>query len=180
MDNSITITWQANLTTDENTISGMGLVWFDGTEGTRHQIGLNKWEALAPNAEISFHRGDVICCYNHDFAKILGRQKNNTLQLQQTEKGVLFNATLNPLDPEHQSIKAKIDRGDIYGCSATFRPLNNTWSEDETTMLYDRIELVEIGPVVKEAMTAATIAASESNNSYSLALYETKKRLKQL
>ena len=87
---------------------------------------------------------------------------------------------LNDKDPEHQSIMAKIDRGDIDSCSAVFRPLSTRWSDDGRTILYDEIELYEIGVVVQPAMTAATIAANDGDSAYSLRVYNTQKRLAQL
>ncbi len=169
--------WNLPVTTKENTINGLGLVWFDGSDGTKHPITQNKWEALAPNAEIVRHRGDCIACFNHDFSKILGRESNGTLSLDKTNQGVSYSVSLNDNDPEHQSIKAKIDRKDVYGSSATFTILSHKWDDD--VLLYDAIELWEIGPVVTAAMTDST-AFSIGNNEYARLALETHKRLKKL
>ncbi len=171
------MTWSHPLKSNENKITGLGMVYFDGSEGTRCEFAPKKFEALAPNAKIILHRDDVICCYNHEFSKILGRQSNNTLQLLQTKDGLQYEVQLNEKDPEHQSIKAKIDRGDIASSSATFRPTKQYVKGD--TILYSEIELYEIGPVPMPAMTASTAFSGESN-SYSNLLFETQKRLQQI
>ena len=174
MDSSIVISWATPVTTNENIISGTGLVWHDGTNGTRQQIGKNKWEALAPDAEVIFHRDDVIAAFNHDFAKVLGRQSNGTLSIERTDNGIAYGITLNPDDSEHQSVRAKINRGDVRGSSATFRILSHRWEAD--TLLYDAIELIEIGPVTLPAMTA-TNRFSLSENDYARLAIETKNRI---
>ena len=101
----------------------------------------------------------------------------NTLHLVKTAQGLSYQIDLNEQDPEAMSLKAKIDRKDVTGSSATFRPTSYRWEED--VLLYDRIELVEIGPVTIPAMENST-AFSDSDNAYSLQLYETQKRIHQL
>lgn len=181
MEEKLIRSWAIAPTVKDWNVSGLGLVWFDRTNGTRRQIGPKQWEALAPQAEISFFRDDVIAAFNHDFSRILGRQSNNTLQLMKTSQGVQYSIQLNPEDPEHVSMAAKIKRGDVDGSSATFLVSGHEWMEvpDGEVVLYNKIQLIEIGPVSIPAMTKSTaVAASDGIGEYTKRLAETRRRLK--
>lgn len=167
--------WSTDTTTKEKTINGLGLVWFNGTDGTKHQIGPETYEGLAKDANIVHHRDDVLSCFNHDFSKLLGRESNGTLRIQPMSTGVSYQVDLNESDPEHQSIKAKIDRHDITGSSAVFKPLAHKW--DDNVMLYTDIMLVEIGVVSVPAMLDS-VAFSDGVSDYTRRAIETRKRLK--
>lgn len=173
MENMIR-TWNANVKTENQSINGLGLVWFDGSAGTMHQIGKNTWEALSKDAEILHHRDDVICCFNHQFDKVLGREKNDTLSISIGAAGLSYTVQLNEKDPEHQSIKAKIDRKDVEGSSASFQPVMSKWDGD--VLLYTKIMLIEVGPVSIPAMTSST-AFSLSDSDYARRALETRKRI---
>lgn len=179
MESRIIRSWNLPVTANEYTITGMGLVWWDNSEDTQHQLSVNQWEALTPQATIVNHRSDVIACFNHDFAKVLGRESNNTLEMIKTTKGIEYTIQLNEHDPEHRSIKAKVDRGDIQGSSATFAV--NRWHWTETNhgevLLFDEIELIEIGPVTMPAMTGTNrVAASDNISDFSRRAAATRQR----
>jgi HK97 family phage prohead protease len=179
MDNQLIRYWSTPVTVNSNTntIDGLGLVFFDGSDGTKHQFKPGKFEALAPGAEIVKHRDDVVCCFNHDMASILGRESNGTLKLSKTIRGFAYETKLNPDDSQHQSIGAKVKRGDVPGSSAIFKPLAGSWKDG--ILQYTKILLVEIGPVTTPAMTG-TISQSQGFDSISDAIYETQRRISQL
>lgn len=177
----VTISWSLPIKANENQINGLGLVFYDGSDSTRRQIGLKEWEALAPEVQVVAHRNDVVCCFNHDFSKILARQSNGTLQLKRDQKGINYQAKLNEKNPNHVALFEDIKSDLITGSSAVFAPLAYRWEEeaDKDVILYTRIELVEIGPVTLPAMTAAKVAASEGISEFSRLAIETRKRFNQ-
>ena len=128
---------------EDNRLRGLGLVWYDGTPGTRNEFAPGKFEALAKNAEIVRHRDDVICCFNHDRNQVLGRESNDTLTINRTERGIAYAVLPNDADPNHQSIRQKVARKDTKGSSAHFRPLASKWSDG--VLLFTKILLMEIG-----------------------------------
>ena len=158
----------------DNQIRGLGLVWYDGTDATRNEFEPGKFEALAPGAEIVKYRDDVLCCFNHDRNQVLGRESNSTLMLSTDHRGVRYSVQPNDEDPHHNSIRQKVKRRDVPGSSAHFKPLSSRWSNDGT-LLFDKILLMEIGPVTSPAMTG-TVAYSSGSAIASLH-YETQQRL---
>lgn len=176
MEKQLTRYWNIPVSINNagNSIDGMGLVYFDGSDGTKHEFKQGKFEALAPGAEVIKHRDDVVCCFNHDMANILGRESNGTLALSTGPKGIRYDTQLNAEDPQHASVGAKVKRGDVPGSSAIFRPLAGSWKDG--ILQYTKILLVEIGPVTSPAMTG-TISQSEGYESISDAIYETQRRL---
>lgn len=179
MDDQLIRYWSTPVTfdADANAINGLGLVFFDGSDGSKHQFKPGKYEALAPGAEIIKRRDDVVCCFNHDMGNILGRESNGTLQLTQTARGWAYKTQLNPDDAAAMSIGAKVRRKDVPGSSAVFKPLAGTWKDG--VLQYTRILLAEIGPVTNPAMTG-TISTSEGFDSISDAIYETQRRISQM
>jgi hypothetical protein len=63
---------------------------------------------------------DVICTVNHDSNQILGRLKNRTLALDDSDKGLDFVCKLNPNSQAHKDLYASVQRGDIDACSFAF------------------------------------------------------------
>lgn len=177
MDGNLIRHWSTPVELKDNRLTGLGLVYFDGTAGTKHEFRPGKFEALAPNAEIVKHRDDVLCCFNHDMGKILGRESNGKLTVTPNDRGIAYSVELNDADPDHASIAAKVDRGDAKGSSAILRPLTSIWKGG--ILLFTKILLFELGPVTSPAMTA-TINYSESQNDLSAQHYETQRRLSEL
>lgn len=63
---------------------------------------------------------DVVCLYNHDPSKILGRTKSGTLTLTDSDEGLGFRCQLDPNQQAHRDIHASVKRGDISECSFAF------------------------------------------------------------
>jgi HK97 family phage prohead protease len=78
-------------------------------------------ETIAPGAfdKILESEPDVVCLFNHDSAKVLGRTSANTLHLTATHRGLEFSCELpdtSYANDLHESVK----RGDVSGCSFAF------------------------------------------------------------
>jgi HK97 family phage prohead protease len=174
MDHNLIRHWATPVSVQNNVLTGMGLVYYDGTAGTKHEFLPGKFEGLAPGAQIVKHREDVLCCFNHDLGKVLGRESNGKLKLTPMAQGVAYSVELNPQDQEHLSIAAKITRGDAKGSSANFKPLAYVWKDG--VLLFTKILLVEIGPVTSPAMLS-TINYSEQGSKLSNLHWETQRRL---
>lgn len=170
--------WATEVTANENVISGLGLVFYDGTPGTRNEFRPGKFEALAPDVEIQHYRGDVVSCFNHDMSSVLGRESNDKLTITRSDKGICYAVETNPEDFDHVSILEKVHRKDTKGSSAIFKPLASIWSDDGVLM-FTRILLIEIGPVTNPAMTA-TIDYSDGGGDVVADHYETQRRLSSL
>jgi len=64
--------------------------------------------------------GDVVCTVNHDSNQILGRLKNRTLALSDSNDGLDFVCKLNPKSQAHKDLYASVQRGDLDQCSFAF------------------------------------------------------------
>lgn len=93
-------------------------------------------EVVAPGAFTRSLKegGDVKALFNHDANHILGRKKNNTLEVAQDEKGLAWRCTLNPLSQAHRDLHAAVERGDIDECSFAFTAPKGgqVWAERST------------------------------------------------
>jgi len=85
----------------------------------------NAFEEIAQGAfDNSLKNNDIRCLFNHDTAKVLGRTGNNTLELRVDLHGLWGRVKVNPDDKEANDIYARVQRGDISGCSFGFNPIN--------------------------------------------------------
>lgn len=85
----------------------------------------NAFEEIAQGAfDNSLKNNDIRCLFNHDTAKVLGRTGNNTLELRVDSYGLWGRVQVNPNDKEANDIYARVQRGDISGCSFGFNPIN--------------------------------------------------------
>lgn len=103
---------------------------------------------------------DVRGLFNHDSNHILGRTKSGTLRLSQDDKGLRFSLDL-PDTQTAADVATSIDRGDIDGCSFSFRMLSEQWDDggaqgDLRTLL--DLELFDVGPVTFPAYTDTSVA----------------------
>lgn len=79
---------------------------------------------------------DVRLLINHDGLP-LARTTSGTMTLDTDEKGLRVSATLDPTDPDVQSLIPKMKRGDLNQMSFGFRTIEDSWSKDmsKRTML---------------------------------------------
>jgi HK97 family phage prohead protease len=105
---------------------------------------------------------DIRGLFNHDSNYVLGRNTAKTLRLSEDAKGLAFEIDLNAEDPDADRVAAKVKRGDVSGCSFSFRTLKDEWtySADGGTTLRTLIdvELFDVGPVTFPAYPATDVA----------------------
>lgn len=75
---------------------------------------------------------DVRCLIDHDTRLVLGRTNAGTLQLRVDEHGLWFSVSINEADTDALNLYARVQRGDVSGCSFGFDIL-----EEETERRQD-------------------------------------------
>lgn len=93
------------------------------------------YEQIAPGAFAnSLYNNDIRCLFNHDSGLVLGRTGNQTLTLAEDEHGLKGSVRINPNDKQAMDIYARVERGDIAGCSFGFSPVaeDTEWRDDGT------------------------------------------------
>lgn len=104
------------------------------------------FETIDPKAVERSINEDIVCLFNHDTAKVLGRTGNQTLKLKADEDGLFGVVEINENDKEALDIYARVSRGDINACSFGFYPI-----EEEVKELDDgSIEIVVKDADIKE------------------------------
>lgn len=95
---------------------------------------------------------DIICTFNHDVGKLLGRTSSQTLTIKEDKVGLYFEVVLSPEIETHREVRELALRGDLLGASFTFavpKPEGEAWASN-TRELKD-LDLFELGPVVMPA-----------------------------
>ncbi len=119
-------------------------------------------EQIAPGAfKAAVQSDDVRALFNHDPNYVLGRTTNDTLTLKEDKRGLFYDVTLNPDDPEAMSVRAKIQRGDVTGSSFGFAVEEEQWTEPKknTRELPLRASLFDVSPVTYPAYEETTVSA---------------------
>jgi HK97 family phage prohead protease len=150
-----------------NRLSGYAAVFNSPTDISEH--GKRFTEVVRPGAFASSLRSgsDVICCFNHDPNRLLGRLSSGTLSLVEDSRGLRFSVEL----PDHeQAIKNLVTRGDLKGASFAFKVNGEKW-EGSTRNLTD-VTLIECGPVVQPAYPATSLGMRCKNYGLVLSLLE--------
>jgi HK97 family phage prohead protease len=119
-------------------------------------IGGGYWsfrEIIRPGAfSAAFKSGaDVRCLFNHDANWILGRTRSKTMRLEDRSQGLWFDCDV-PAGPMAQHVADAVERGDVNGCSFSFRTLRDRWTFSSKDEEMDQRELLEVeiddvGPV---------------------------------
>lgn len=74
---------------------------------------------------------DVVLNVNHDGLP-LARTISGTLKLGTDTRGYHVEADLDPRDPDVESVRYKLERGDLSDMSWAFKVLVDVWNDDET------------------------------------------------
>src|SRR5215472_14800837 len=79
-------------------------------------------EKIAPGTfNRSLREGaDVMCLFNHDPSRPLGRTTNGTLRLEEKSEGLWYYCKLNPNNSEHKVMHQNILTGLVNQCSFAF------------------------------------------------------------
>lgn len=97
----------------------------------------------------------VYAAWNHDSANVIGRAPS-TLKLEEDEIGLRYE--IDPPDWASRYLET-IERGDVFGSSFIFRPVQQEWDESNPDMAIRTItqaELYEVSPVTTPAYPTAT------------------------
>lgn len=108
-------------------------------------------EIIAPEAiDRTFSEAiDVRALVNHDSAKVIGRLRAGTLDMQKDARGLRVTIEPDPDISYAKDIMGAVKRGDVSGMSFAFRTIEDDWNyEDETnpirTVLDMRVSEVSI------------------------------------
>ncbi len=172
--------------TDNQHIQGRGIVFYDGTPETQYPLWEGAVERIASDVVVN-KAPDVISLYNHDINWLLGRESAGTLTVTRNDKGFDNQVKPDNTDPQHQTVTAKINRGDLQGASFTFTLDKAEWQKekDMSVRYLKEITLYEIGPVVTPAYSATTTSLRSQERIEALKKEhdeweETQKRLEKL
>lgn len=167
-------------------ITGYGIVFYNPAEpGTEYRMSGDWHERIDPaSVDQSLSGGaDITSTFNHNRDALLGRTSAGTLTLTKDSRGVRFEVPYDANDPDHNRVKAKIDRGDLRGASFTFRELaydNKERDNGKKVWRVKSMELIEIGPVTEPAYTATSAGFRMSEDrTAKLAEIETQERAAQ-
>lgn len=111
---------------DNQYFGGLGALYYDGTPRTEAKLWEGMVERFYPGTFDEFLRStdDCFCSFNHNIDRcFLARRASGTLEIESVSAGLQYRAKYDPADPDHQSVFAKIKRGDVRGSSVIFRVL---------------------------------------------------------
>ncbi|WP_200263653.1 HK97 family phage prohead protease [Streptomyces sp. HSG2] len=109
---------------------------------------------------------DVLCTFDHDTRNYLGRRSAGTLRLGADRTGIWFECDL-PDTAAGRDVFALVQRGDIPGCSFTFRADDDEWSKtsDGTPLrTVTHMRVLELGPVLTPAYPDTSVAVRSMRN----------------
>lgn len=118
------------------------------------------------SVERALEGADIRALFNHDDSLVLGRTGNKTLTLSVDDNGLFGDIIINRNDPQAMGAYARVQRGDITGCSFGFMPteIDQTYGEDGIVL--DTIlgmELFEVSPCTFPAYPQTEIAARKQD-----------------
>lgn len=122
-------------------------------------------EKITPGAFLkSLGDSDVRCLFNHDTGFVLGRTLSGTLELHEDSHGLWGKVKINPDDSQAMNIYARVQRGDISGCSFGFFPITEEKEIRSDSVLYTvrDVELYEVSVCTFPAYTQTEIQARQA------------------
>lgn len=159
---------------DENTIEGYAAVFNSrsGNLGGFYEVISNG--AFAKTLK---EKPDIRALWNHDSNYVLGRTTNESLSLEEDEKGLKVRIT--PPDTSWaKDLMTSIQRGDVNQMSFQFRVVKDDWSIDDGEPLRElrEVELFEVSPVSFPAYESTSVSV----RSYLEAIGENKERIQEI
>lgn len=88
--------------------------------GAVYELWPGATETVAPGAFDGALEDDIRCLIDHDTRLVLGRTKAGTLQLRVDDHGLWFAVDINDADSDALNLYARVQRGDVTGCSFGF------------------------------------------------------------
>lgn len=88
------------------------------------------FEKIARGAfDNSLRDNDLRCLFNHESGFVLGRSMSQTLELKADDHGLWGRVKVNSNDRQAMDVYARVERGDISGCSFGFDPVSEEYEE---------------------------------------------------
>lgn len=122
-------------------------------------------ETVAPGAFARYlaSGGDTKVLWNHDTNIVLGSTANHTASLREDETGLFGSVEINERDQDAVNAYARVDRGDVDGCSFGFDIARQEewWDDDGVyhTKILEVDPLFEVSPCTFPAYTSTSITA---------------------
>lgn len=122
-------------------------------------------ESIAPGAFARYLAtgADTKVLWNHDTNIVLGSTANGTATLREDETGLWGSVEINEMDQEAVNAYARINRGDVDGCSFGFDIawMEDWWDDDGIyrTRITEVDPLYEVSPCTFPAYKATSISA---------------------
>lgn len=123
-------------------------------------------ETITPGAFARYlaTEGDVKALWNHNHDLVLGSRANGTLILREDAEGLYGSVEINPKDSAAMDAYARIERGDVSGCSFGFDCLTDAFYDDDgtyRTVIREVSPLYEVSPCTFPAYPTTSIQARE-------------------
>ena len=116
--------------------------------------------------EKAIQDADIRALFNHDHSLVLGRTGNETVTLGVDDVGLFGDIIINKNDPQAVGAYARVQRGDVIGCSFGFMPIKTNTEEREDGSYLDTIlelEIFEVSPCTFPAYPQTEIAARQKD-----------------
>ena len=116
--------------------------------------------------EKAIEDADIRALFNHDHSLVLGRTGNDTVRLGVDDVGLFGDIIINKDDPQAVGAYARVQRGDVIGCSFGFFPIKiNTEERDDGSYLDTilELEIFEVSPCTFPAYPQTEIAARQKD-----------------
>lgn len=104
----------------------------------------DEMEQIKPGAFGDTLNKDIRCLYNHNPDIILGRTSAGTLELEERDDGLYGKVKINMEDSQARDIYARVQRGDIRGCSFGAYVAKESLSKDKKTWTLEELHLIEV------------------------------------
>lgn len=134
--------------------TGYAAVYYDGSERTEFRLGPDIIERIMPGAfdDVLNSGADVFALYHHREDMMLGRRSSGSLSLDSTKQGLRYSVPFDATDPIHQTVAARVRRGDVRGSSVTWKvpPNGQTFEKRSDGMIVRLIKrvaaMLDVGP----------------------------------
>ena len=133
--------------------------------GEPYQVCAGWVETISPGAFARYLATgqDVKVLCNHDTNVVLGSTANGTASLREDETGLFGSVLINDKDQDAVNAHARVERGDVDGCSFGFEiARQEEWWDDDGiyhTRIMEVDPLYEVSPCTFPAYTSTSISA---------------------
>lgn len=133
--------------------------------GEPYQVCAGWVETISPGAFARYLATgqDVKVLWNHDANVVLGSTANGTASLREDETGLFGSVLINDKDQDAVNAHARVERGDVDGCSFGFEIARQEewWDDDGVyhTRIMEVDPLYEVSPCTFPAYTSTSISA---------------------